>query len=173
MEAEDDAAANYYYFIRRSKSIPHHDAPHMTGDDSNSFPVIIKRARAWRLLWQSSRLWPKKTITLSPGSPLAPTALQTLVCQILQMADWLTVRPTPIRAVCSRTRTDLICHVINHDDAMSTSVVTGCDGAEPFLSGCVPLWRQSRFCPTCTQLQKHSAVPLRCPYNLKLYGLSV
>lgn len=46
--------------------------------------------------------------------------------------------------IITYSSTDLICHVINHNNAMSSSVVTGCDGAEAFLTSRVPLRSQSR-----------------------------
>lgn len=32
-----------------------------------------------------------------------------------------------------------VCHVVNHADSMSASVVGGCDGSESFLASCIPL----------------------------------
>ena len=46
---------------------------------------------------------------------------------------------------------DLICYVVNYDDAVSSSVVTGSDGAESLLTGRVPLVKQSRARHTHTQ----------------------
>lgn len=66
----------------------------------------------------------------------------------------------------------LIRHVVNHDDAVGSSVVTGRDGAEPFLTGRVPLRRQS----TARQSGGGGmfiATYLCSAHNLKLYGLSV
>lgn len=40
-------------------------------------------------------------------------------------------------------QTHLIRHIVNHYDAVSSSVVAGRDGAEPLLTGCVPLRKQS------------------------------
>ena len=45
--------------------------------------------------------------------------------------------------------THLVGHVVHHYDAVGSSVVTGRDGAEPFLTGRVPLRRQSEAGHTC------------------------
>lgn len=84
--------------------------------------------------------------------------------------------------VCLANRrpiSDLIRHVVHHYDAVGSSVVTGRDGAEPFLTGRVPLRRQSSSVRRDTHqtlsppLSLNSPLTPRCAHNLKLYGLPV
>lgn len=73
--------------------------------------------------------------------------------------------------------TDLIRHVVNHYNAVSSSVVTGRDGAEAFLTSRVPLRSRSRpseSTHTHSRVYQHLSVHSVLPtHNLKLYGLSI
>ena len=48
------------------------------------------------------------------------------------------------------THANLICYIIDDDDAMCTTVVARCDGTKSFLTGRIPL--QSRQQNNITQL---------------------
>jgi len=65
-------------------------------------------------------------------------------------------------AVCTMSVTDLVCDIVNDNDAMSTAVVAGRDGLESLLARCIPLQyitshkHTTQLLQFCTALLKFS-----------------
>lgn len=68
-----------------------------------------------------------------------------------------------------KTHADLLCHIVDDNDAMSSSVVAGGDGSKPLLTCCVPLGKNTHTDDVPLSRDSASTLSLHDTWTFILY----